>query len=152
QPNIIFYTNTTPTATNHITQDVIPSLNQFPGNPSQQVQFAQVSANNANDWVIGWNETITDSNNNFLGDQVEFVVNKPGSGVIFRYADQLADVQNIRVTTYSLNGNDFAVFVYGDGTTTHLVDFQVSNSGGTITQIASITDQTTQPFSNVVSL
>ena len=76
QPNITFYTNTTASATNHITQDVIPSLSPFPGNPGQQLQFAQVSANNANDWVIGWNETVTDSNGNFLGDQVEFVVDQ----------------------------------------------------------------------------
>ena len=151
-PDISFYTSTTPTATNHITDDVIPSLALIPGNPSEQLQFAQLSATSANDWVIGWNETITDSGNNFLGDQVEFAVRQSGSGVIYRYTDHLTDAQNIRISTFSLNGNDFAVLVYGDGTTTHLVEFESSNGGGTVTEIASVADPTTQVFSNITNL
>ena len=141
-------------ATNHITQDVIPTLGPFSGSPSQQMYFAQTSANNASDWLVGWNETVTDSSGvNFLGDQVEFVVDKPGTGIVSRYTAQLSDAQNVRVATYTdTSGNDFAVFIYGDGTTTHLVDFEINGGGATVTQIASITDPTTQPFSNVASL
>ena len=145
-------------ATNHITQDVIPGLNPFPGSPSQQLNFRQVSANNANDWVVGWNETVTDSNGNFLGDQVEFVVDKPGNGLITigpsnHYTVQLTDAQNVRVVTYTLNGQDFVVLAYGDGTATHLVDFQITNNGGTVTQIGTaIVDTTTQPFTTISSL
>ena len=150
-PDISFYTSTTPTATNHITDDVIPSLALISGNPSEQLQFAQLSATSANDWVIGWNETITILGNNFLGDQVEFAVRQSGSGVIYRYTDHLTDAQNIRISTFSLNGNDFAVLVYGDGTTTHLVEFEFSNGGGTVTEIASVADPTTQVFSNITN-
>ena len=149
QPNLTAYAVG---ATNHITQDVIPGLNSFPGS-SQQLSAFQASANNANDFLVGWNETVTNGTT-FLGDQVEFVVVKPGSGGIFRFktGPALTDVQNVRVVTYSQGINDFAVLAYGDGTATHLVDFEISSSGGTVTQIASITDPTTQPFSAVTSL
>ncbi len=158
QPVITFYTATDANATNHITQDVIPGLNYFPGSPSLQLEFDQVSKNNASDWVIGWNETITDvSTSAFLGDQVEFVVDKPGTGLINigssnHYTAQLSDVQAIRVVTFSSGTNDFVVLAYGDATATHLVEFEISGSGGTVTQIASITDPTTVPFANVTSL
>ena len=152
-PHLAAYSGNDPT--NEITQDVIPSLSPFPGAPSQQLEFAQVSANNANDWLVGWNETVTNAGTGaFLGDQVEFAVVKPGvTNPILQYTDQLSDAQNIRVATYTdASGHDFVVFAYGDATATHLVEFEISNSGGTATEIASVTDPTTQPFTDVTSL
>ena len=152
-PHLAAYSGNDPT--NEITQDVIPSLSPFPGAPSQQLEFAQVSANNASDWVVGWNETVTNAGTGaFLGDQVEFAVVKPGvTNPILQYTDQLSDAQNIRVATYTdASGHDFVVFAYGDATATHLVEFQISNSGGTANEIASVTDPTTQPFTDVTSL
>ena len=139
-------------ATNHITQDEIPSLGPFPGNPGQQLSFVQDSV--TNDYFIGWNETVTNSSGtSFLGDQVEFAVRRNGFGVLTAYTDHtLTDAQNVRVANFTINGSVFAVLVYGDATTTHLVEFQASISGLNITQIASIADPATQAFSNIVSL
>ena len=148
------YTN----ATNLITQDVIPSLSPTPGGPSHQLEFIQASANNANDWLVAWNETVVDATTgNFLGDQVEFVVDKPGTGLInigsaTHFTVQLTDAQNVHLTDYTAGTNDFVVLAYGDATATHLIEFEISGSGGTVTQVASITDPTTQPFNSVTSL
>ena len=79
-PDLAAYTGSG--LTNEITQDVIPSLSSFPGDPSEQLAFTQVSASNANDWVVGWNETVTNTVVGFLGDQVEFAVDKTGTGLI----------------------------------------------------------------------
>ena len=48
------------TATNHIVQNVMPSLGAFPGNPALSLQFAQLTAANNNAWAIAWNETVND--------------------------------------------------------------------------------------------
>ena len=162
-PNLSFYTATDANAVNQITQDVIPSLSPFPGAASQQLEFAQASANNANDWLIGWNETVIDSSTSaFLGDQVEFVIDKPNTGLISinllgggstnHFTAQLTDAQNVRITTYTVGSDDFVVLAYGDNTATHLVEFEISGSGGTATEVASIVDPTTQAFTDVTSL
>ncbi len=165
-PNLSFYTVTDLHAVNQITQDVIPALNPFPGAPSQQLEFAQTSASNANDWVIGWNETVIDSSTSaFLGDQVEFVIDKPGSGgglvsiqllgggSTTHFTAQLTDAQNVHVATYTdTSGDDFVVLAYGDATATHLVDFEISGNGTSATEIASVIDPTTQPYTDVASL
>ena len=153
-PDLSHYTN----ATNQITQDVIPSLSTSPGGPSHQLEFLQASANNANDWLVAWNETVVNATNgSFLGDQVEFVIDKPGTGLInigstTHFTVQLADAQDVHLTTYSVGTNDFVVLAYGDATATHLVDFEISNSGATVTEVGSITDPTTQPYSDITSL
>ena len=135
-----------------ITQDVIPSLSPFPGNAEPQLKFLQLSAASANDYVVGWNETVTDSSGKFLGDQVEFDVDKSVTGVVYHFTAQLADAQSVILTSYTLNGIDYAVLAYGDATATHLVDFQVTGGGATVTEVASITDPTAQAYSNLSSL
>ncbi len=223
-PDLNAYAGDDPT--NEITQDVIPSLSPFPGT-SQQLEFAQVSANNDNDWVIGWNETIINAGTSaFLGDQVEFVIDKPGTGLINialglitgtisgttltvsaissgvltigetltgtgitgsptitgfgtgtggagtytistsefvsseaislvsnHFTAQLSDAQNVHLATYTdASGTDFVVLAYGDATATNLVEFKITGSGGTATEVASITVPTTQVFTDVTSL
>ena len=162
-PNLSFYTATDANAVNEITQDVIPSLTVLPGSPSQQLNFEQVSATNDNDWVIGWNETVVDSTNNqLLGDQVEFVIDRPGTGLISitllnntsttHFTAQLNDAQNVHVASYTSGSDDFVVLAYGDGTATHLVEFEISNNGSTASEVAAIVDPTTTAFTTLVSL
>jgi hypothetical protein len=223
-PNLRAYSGS---PTNEITQDVIPSLSPSPGSPSHQLEFGQVSGTNANDWVIGWNETITGSTSAST-DQVEFVIDKPNTGLInisslgsltgsiagttltvsavssgtvvpgetitgtgiaanttitsqlsgtpggigtyqlsssqgtvtsealslssSYYTAQLQDAQAVRIQTYTSGSNDFVVLAYGDATATHLVEFQISNIGGTASEIASIVVPTTEPLTELLSL
>jgi probable HAF family extracellular repeat protein len=165
-PNLSYYTATDANAVNEISQDVIPSLSPFPGT-SQQLEFGQVSANNDNDYVIAWNETIVDKNTGaFLGDQVEFVIDKPGTGLISinllgggsntHFTAQLSDAQNVHLATYTTSANgtteDFVVLAYGDAAATNLVEFEITGSGGTATEVASIVVPTAQAFTDVTSL
>ena len=133
-------------ATNHITQELIPSLSASPGGAASPLQFSQLSSANTNNYIIGWNETVQDLNGTH--DQVEFVEFKQGSGggVVARSTFQIADGQAQNIRIFSLPG-DFILLAYGDDTATHLVEFNASG-----TQVASLTDPTSVTFSNVTSL
>ena len=145
-------------ATNHIIQNVIPTLNSFPGNPALSLQFVQLTAANQNAWVIAWNETVTD----LLGthDQVEFdVFVGGGPGVIFHRVFDIPgnDPQNVRVVSYSdpnVPGKDYAVLYYGDSNFTNLIEFSAVTTGGVtqINPVAVVADPTTVAASSVQAL
>jgi hypothetical protein len=99
---------------NEITQDVFPTLSPNPGQPSEQLEFSQVSANNANDWVVGWNETVTSGGftGGFLGDQVEFVIDKPGTGLIAISLGSLTG--SISGTTLTVSAASLGTIVPGE--------------------------------------
>jgi hypothetical protein len=146
QPNLSAYAVG---ATNHITQQIVPTLVSFAGGAASMLAFGQYSAAFSNRYAIAWNEAVTDSSGNFLGDQVEFVVT--GSGLTSpRRTFQIADgnPQNVRVVM--INNNADAVLAYGDNTATHIVEYAIVNN--TLTQIASITDPTTHAYTQLFSL
>ena len=82
-------------------------------------------------------------------DQVEFAIFRGGS-VISHSTFQPPNnnnSQNIRLATFTYLGQNFEVLAYGDGSETHIVEFD--NLGN---QVAAITDLTPQLFSQLTSL
>jgi hypothetical protein len=150
QPDLTHYATG---ATNAIVWQTIPSISPFPGQTVQAIQFQQVSSANNSNYIVAWNETVTDSNGTH--DQVEFAVANSGTGaVIFQTTFQMADgdPQNVRIGAFvdPVNSSqDDVVVVYGDDTGTHILEYAVTNSGNTVSQIANFTDPTTQTFGNL---
>ena len=155
QPDLTAYA---PGATNEIVWQTIPSISPYPGQTVQAIQFVQVSQANNFNYALAWNETVTDTNGTH--DQVEFDVltgngNGQGSGaVVFHTTFQIAngDPQNLRIGEFvdpTVAGQDDVVIVYGDDTGTHILEYGVTNSGNTVTELASFTDPTTQAFQNL---
>jgi hypothetical protein len=142
-------------ATNHITQQLIPSLGAFPGTPVLQIHFGQLSGANNNDYVIAWNETVTDTFGTH--DQVELALVQPGTGVVDRFLFDSPNgrAQNVRVVTYSdPSGKDYAVLYYGDSSMTTLIEFTPFTTGvGTkLTPVAVVADPTTVAATAITSL
>jgi VCBS repeat-containing protein len=106
------------------------------------LNYAQYSAATGNEFAVGWNETVTDTNGKH--DQVEFAVFKPGTGVVSRTTFQIADglPQDIKVQVQ----NDVAVLEYGDNTKTNVVEF--SSTGA---QLGSLSVATTQAAQNILN-
>ncbi len=148
-----------PGAVAHITQEVIPSIGEFPGQTVQALQFIQGSSANQNALGVAWNETVTYTDN--LGahtyDQIEFDIYKLGTnGTVFPLHQVIAigNEQNIRLGEFSdpsVAGRDDFVLAYGDDTGTHIQEYGVTTSDGTITvtQLTSIFDPGTQAFANM---
>ncbi len=88
-------------ATNHITQELIPSLSASPGGGASALQFGQFGNGN---YFVGWNETVQDTNGTH--DQVEFAEFKPGTGVVSQSTFQIADGQAQNIRTLGLPGNN----------------------------------------------
>ena len=156
QPDLSYYA---PGATNTIFQPIIPSLSPYPGQVAQALQFVQVSSNNASDYAIAWNETVTVNSSSH--DQVEFVVFKPnaGGGIVlqatFQIPDSDGEPQNVRIGEFTdpFNSNqDDVVLVYGDDTGTHIREYGVTATGTVVTLLDSIDDPTTQTFDNLTVL
>ena len=109
----------------------------------QQLEFAQFSQAQANEYVVAWNETVVDSAGTH--DQVELVFFNPGTRhIISQQTFQISDneVQNLRLATLS---GDKALLVYGDDTATHITEF---NPDGSVYGTP-VVDRTTHTFSNI---
>ena len=122
-------------ATNQITLEQNPRTHTLVTSP---LKFAQFSNNEA---AIAWNETVTDTNGTH--DQVEFVIFKPGQGVVSRTTFQISDglPQEINLQIR----NDVAVLEYGDDTATNIVEF---DSNGL--QLGAATESTTQTAQSLI--
>ena len=148
-----------PGAVTHITQELIPSIGEFPGQTVQALQFAMISSTNLNGFGVAWNETVTytDAQGTHGYDQIEFDVDKVGSGVFFHQVIAIpdGDPQNIRLGQFSdSSGKDYFVLAYGDDTGTHIQEYNVATINGTttVTQVASLFDPSTQAFANMTLL
>src|SRR5229473_2264058 len=122
-------------ATNQITLEQNPRTHTLVTSP---LKFAQFFNNEA---AIAWNETVTDTNGTH--DQVEFVIFKPGQGVVSRTTFQISDglPQEINLQIQK----DVAVLEYGDNTATNIVEF---DSNGL--QLGAATESTTQTAQSLI--
>ena len=129
-------------ATNQIDEDLVPTLGAFAGGPSSPLSYGIIGSN----YAIAWNETVTDAYGTH--DQVEYVLDN-GSAVIKQLTFQIGDgqAQNVRLATINIGGQAFEVLVYGDNTSTNIVEFDSSGN-----QVAAIVDPTTQAYSSLASL
>jgi hypothetical protein len=82
---------------------------------------------------VAWSEAVTDGTGTHF--QVEFAMFKGSGQLISQTAYQVPDAQNIRVASFNNNGNSAEYLVYGDTSSTTVIEF---DAGGH--QIASITD------------
>jgi len=163
RPNLIAH----PGATNTVTQQVIPSLGDYPGQTAAQLQFVQTSSANGFAVGVAWNETVTytDQQGRHTYDQVEFLIDK--SGTIFRPivgggSDPsgvaiLSDAQNIRLDSYSdpqVSGQDDFVLVYGDETGTYIKEYGITTTNNvmSVTLLVSVFDPTIHAFANMRAL
>ena len=60
---------------------------------------------------------------------------------------QVADAQNLQLTTATINGINVEILAYGDNTGTHVVEFDINGN-----EIASIFDPSTTTFDRMLSL
>ena len=133
-----------PGATNMILDEV--GSTDIHGVPTSALTFTP-NPTAGSGYSIAWNETVIDSNG--VRDQVEFAIFRGGS-VISQSTFQPPNnnnSQSIRLVTFNYLGQNFEVLAYGDGSETHIVEFD--NLGN---QVAAITDLTPQLFSQLTSL
>jgi hypothetical protein len=103
-------------------------------------------------FFLGWNDIVTDGTGTHY--QVEFAIVQPNklaadgvtpvSGSTVAHSTfQIADgnPQSVRVGGFGFNGQSFEYLVYGDGTGTHIIEFDPSGN-----QIADIFDPTSTTF------
>ena len=133
--------------------NAVDHIDQEPGSGGHtfvptNLQFALNNGPN-NGSSVAWNDAVTDSQGNFLGDQVEFAVVKNGALVagsqsVFQIAD--GNAQSISLTTATIGGVNVEILAYGDDAGTHVVEFDTSGH-----QLASLFDPSTTLFSRMVS-
>ena len=124
-------------ATNHITQELLPTLSSFAASTLAYSPYPLAGEG----YAIAWNETVTDAYGTH--DQVEFATFRSADNYLKQTVFPIGDdtEQNVRVGTFRYNGQSYVVLVYGDNTTTNIVEFDSSGN-----EVAYFSDPTTQTF------
>lgn len=128
-----------PGDTNHITSQLDPITGQLITGSLRLVQ--QSSPGNL--YGIAWDESITDSSGNVVGNQVEFAIFQPLVGVVARHTFQTSGPAPEKVRL-QLESNNIFVLAYGDDAATHIVRFDTNGS-----VLATATDPTDHTFDSI---
>ncbi|MGY3695006.1 VCBS repeat-containing protein [Bradyrhizobium sp. USDA 3240] len=145
---------------NGFTFRIDPDLSAYPGDANHialqrdpatgQLNTASLSlvqqASPGNLYGIAWDESITDSSGNVVGNQVEFAIFQPLVGVVQRHTFQIVGSSPEKVRL-QLESNNIFVLTYGDNSATHIVRFDTSGN-----VLATATDPTDHTFDSVAVL
>jgi hypothetical protein len=107
------------------------------------LRFAQFSAATGSEYGVAWTETVSDINGTH--NQVEFALDKPGTGIVSRSTFQVSGPQQVGLIVNAVT--DQALLIYGDNSATHLIGYDANGN-----QLASVTDSTSQVFSTYFAL
>lgn len=127
---------------NHITLQGDPITGELNTGSLRLVQ--QTSPSNL--YGIAWDESITDSSGDVVGNQVEFAIFQPLVGVVQRHTFQMPGTSPEKVRL-QLESNSIFVLTYGDDIATHIVRFDTSGN-----VLTTATDPTDHTFDSVAIL